>query len=84
MTQEQELFELVNSTVIKANTAMLTALAERSRNIFELSIRMHRVIEQFDIYMYYYKQNPADPSLTKIATRIHKLVKKVSEMLGSE
>jgi hypothetical protein len=40
---------------------------------------MHRIIEQYDIYCYYYKQNPTDPDLTKIAARIPKLVKKVLE-----
>ena len=83
MTEEQELFELVNNTVINANAAMLTALAERSGYIFEMSIRIHRVLEQFDIYTYYYKENPANPNLTKIATRIRELVEKVCNLLDT-
>ena len=79
MTKEQELFELVNNTVITANAAILKAVKDQSDNLFELSIRMHRIIEQYDIYCYYYKNNPNDPGLTKIAARIPKLVKKVLE-----
>jgi hypothetical protein len=79
MTKEQELFELVNNTVITANAAILKAVSDRSADLFELSIRMHRIIEQYDIYCYYYKQNPTDPALTKIAARIPNLVKKVLE-----
>jgi hypothetical protein len=79
MTKERELFELVNNTVITANAAILKAVSDQSADLFELSIRMHRIIEQYDIYCYYYKQNPTGPDLTKIAARIPKLVKKVLE-----
>ena len=79
MTQQQELFELVNDTLITANAAILKAVKDQSDNLFELSIRMHRIIEQYDIYCYYYKNNPSDPALAKIAVRITKLVKKVLE-----
>ena len=56
MTKERELFELVNNTVITANAAILKAVSDQSADLFELSIRMHRIIEQYDIYCYYYKQ----------------------------
>jgi len=83
MIQERDLAEVVKSAVINNHAATLLAVLDGDvAHAFELSSRVTRIIEQFDIYSYYCNINPADPDLIKIEKRIRKLVNKVDEMLG--